>query len=148
LGVLAGAVEEVDGVDQQRVDRRAGERLAAGGDLLVAVHRRLPGPRVLVEDLNRAAVRFDAALDGLGRSAGGGDVGTDEHPARVASRRRPGGSASLRLPPAPCTSAARAPRSTTGSPPATPAARSCCASRTPTVSARPPRTSSRSSTRC
>ena len=57
-------------------------------------------------------------------------------------------SASLPARPAPCTSAAPAPRSTTGCWPAARAARSSCASRTPTASARRPRTSSRSSTRC
>ena len=56
--------------------------------------------------------------------------------------------ASLHRPPAPCTSAARAPPCSTGCSPATTAARWCCASRTPTASARRPRTSSRSSTRC
>ena len=49
---------------------------------------------------------------------------------------------------APSTSAARARHSTTGLPPAARAARWCCGSRTPTASARPRRTSSRSSTRC
>ena len=56
-------------------------------------------------------------------------------------------SASLPRPPARCTSAARARRSTTGCSPAARAASSCCGSRTPTASARRPRTSSRSSRR-
>ena len=47
--------------------------------------------------------------------------------------------ASLPRPPASCTSAARARRCSTGSTPGTPAARCCCASRTPTASARPTR---------
>ena len=50
--------------------------------------------------------------------------------------------------PARSTSAARAPRCTTGSSPAGPGATSCCGSRTPTASAPPRRTSTRSSTRC
>ena len=53
----------------------------------------------------------------------------------------------LRLP-ARCTSAGRAPPSTTGCWRAAPGAPSCCGSRIRTASARPPRTSSRSSTRC
>ena len=48
----------------------------------------------------------------------------------------------------PSTSAARGRHSTTGSPRGTRAASWCCGSRTPTASARPRRTSSRSSTRC
>ena len=58
-------------------------------------------------------------------------------------------SASLRRRPARCTSAARGRRCTTGcSRAATARRRSCCGSRTPTASARRPRTSSRSSRRC
>ncbi len=60
-------------------------------------------------------------------------------PMRVASRHRPPGR---------CTSAARARRCSTGCSRATAAASWCCASRTPTASARRRRTSSRSSTRC
>ena len=48
-------------------------------DLLVAVDRRLPGARVLVEDLDAARAERLAALDGLRRAAGGGDVGADQH---------------------------------------------------------------------
>ena len=56
--------------------------------------------------------------------------------------------ASLRRRPARCTSGARGRHCTTGSSRAATAGSSCCASRTPTASARRPRTSSRSSTRC
>ena len=77
--VLGRAVEQVDGVDQQRVDVGVRHRGAEVGDLLVGVLARLPRARVLVEDLDRARAALDAALDGLGRTAGGGDVGTDQH---------------------------------------------------------------------
>ena len=148
--VLGGAVEQVDGVDQQRVDVGVRHRRAEVGDLLVGVLARLPLARVLVEDLDRARAALDAALDGLRRTAGGGDVDTDQHGGRAvlaccpdharplrsladrrpAHRRRPHGALQL---------AARArPR----------AASWCCGSRTPTASARRPRTSSRSSRRC
>ena len=60
-----GAVEQVDGVDQHGVDRAVGHRLAEGGDVLVAVVRRLPHARRLVEDLDRPAAALDAALDRL-----------------------------------------------------------------------------------
>ena len=66
-------------MDEQRVDVAGGHRLVKLRDLLVGVRRRLPRARVLVEDLDGAGAAFDAALDGLGRAAGGGDVGTDEH---------------------------------------------------------------------
>ena len=59
---------------------------------------------------------------------------------------RPSSPALPPRPPATCTSAARARRCSTGSMPATPAARCCCASRTPTASARPRPRPRRSST--
>ena len=37
VGIVAGAVEQVDGVDQDRVDRAVGQRLAEGRDVLLAV---------------------------------------------------------------------------------------------------------------
>ena len=77
--VLGGRVEQVDGVDQQRVDVRVAHRRAEVRDLLAGVLARLPLARVLVEDLDRARGPLDAALDGLRRAAGGGDVGTDQH---------------------------------------------------------------------
>ena len=79
LRVLAGAVEQVDGVDQDGLDRAVGHRLAEGGEVLLAVGRGLPHARRLVEDLDRLGAALDAALDGLGEAAGGGDVGADQH---------------------------------------------------------------------
>ena len=77
LAVLARAVEQVDGVDQHGVDRAGGHRLAEGRDVLLAVGRRFPHARRLVEDLDRPAAALDAALDRLGQAAGGRDVRAD-----------------------------------------------------------------------
>ena len=71
VGVLAGAVEQVDRVDQHGVDRARGERLAERGEVLVAVGGGPPHARRLVEDLDRAAAALDAALDRLRQAAGG-----------------------------------------------------------------------------
>ena len=79
LGILGRAVEKVDGVDDHRLDVRALHRLVVGGDLLVAVDARLPGPRVLVEDLDRTAAPLFPALDSVRRTTGGGDVGANQH---------------------------------------------------------------------
>ena len=72
-------------MDEQRVDAAALARLVVGGDLLVGVHGRLPLPRALVEDLDRAAAPLAPAPDGVRRAAGGGDVRADQHPARPAA---------------------------------------------------------------
>ena len=56
LRVLGGAVEQVDGVDQQRVDVESADRLVERGDLLLGVVlARPPRARALVEDLDRPA---------------------------------------------------------------------------------------------
>ena len=57
LGILAGAVEQVDGVDQHRVDRACGHRLAERRDVLLACSGRPPHARRLVEDLDRLGSR-------------------------------------------------------------------------------------------
>ena len=77
--VLGGAVDQVDGVDEERLDAGSGDRLLVRGDLLVVVDGRLPLPRALVEDLDRPAAALDAASDRVGRPAGGGDMGADQH---------------------------------------------------------------------
>ena len=64
LGVLRGAVEEVDGVDQQRVHVGVPDRFVIRRDLLLGVLARLPLARVLVEDLDHAGAQAGAALDG------------------------------------------------------------------------------------
>ena len=61
---LRGAVDQVDGVDHHRFDRRGVHRLAEGGEVLVAVAGRPPHARALVEDLDR----FAAALRRRARS--------------------------------------------------------------------------------
>ena len=77
VGVLAGAVEQVDGVDQHRVDRAVGHRLAERREVLLAVGGRAPHARRLVEDLDRAAAALHAALDRLRQAARGRDVRSD-----------------------------------------------------------------------
>ena len=77
LRILVGRVDQVDGVDDHSFDRTAGPRLAEGPEVLLAVARRAPRARGLVEDLDRGAVAFDAALEGLYEPARGGHVGAD-----------------------------------------------------------------------
>src|SRR5947209_14466109 len=48
LGVVRGAVEEVDGVDQYRADLAGGEVFAEAGVVLLGVGGRPPGPGGLV----------------------------------------------------------------------------------------------------
>src|SRR5919108_4280781 len=81
--LLRGRIQQVHRVDQERVDVRVRHRRPEVGDLLRRVLARLPLARVLVEDLDRAGAALDAALDGLRRPAGGGDVGTDQHGGRA-----------------------------------------------------------------
>jgi len=75
--VVRGAVEQVDGVDQHRSDRAVGHHLAEGGDVLVAVGRRFPHARRLVEDLDRLAAALHSTLDRLRQAARGRDVSSD-----------------------------------------------------------------------
>ena len=57
LRVLRGAVEEVDGMDQDGADLARRHRLAEAREVLLAVVGRAPGARRLVEDLDRARRR-------------------------------------------------------------------------------------------
>ncbi len=126
LRVLGGAVEQVDGVDQQRVDLGARDRLVEGGDLLVGVDARPPRARALVEDLDRACSRAPRRARSRWRA---------RRRARRGRRSASGSgrlfrgmlcpacaSASLPRRPAPSTSAERGPHCTTGSWPAATAA--------------------------
>jgi hypothetical protein len=63
LGILRAAVEQVDGVDQDRLDRAVGTGIAKGAEVVLAVRGRPPHARRLVEDLNRLAPALDAPLD-------------------------------------------------------------------------------------
>lgn len=81
--VLAGAVEQVDGVDDDGVDGAGGHRLAEGRHVLVAVDGGLPHAGGLVEDLDRAAAPLHASFDRLGQATGRGDVRADQHGAGV-----------------------------------------------------------------
>ena len=89
LLVLRRAVDQVDGVDHHRFDRRGVHRLAERGEVLLAVAGRPPHPRALVEDLDRFAAALGAALDRLRQAPGCGDVGADQHRALVTRRPRP-----------------------------------------------------------
>ena len=143
LGVVRGQVDEVDRVRDGRPD--AARALAeAPRRPRLGVLGPAPGPRVLREDLERLAAELARALRVPARR---------RRPTRRARRRAwrrtipaPWGSASAspRRRRATCTSAACAPRSTTGCSRATRAASPCCASRTPTSGARRRARSSRS----
>ena len=74
LGVLAGAVQQVNGVDQHRVDRAVSHRAAEGLNVGLAVRGRSPHARGLVEDLDRATAALDAAFDRSRQPARGRDV--------------------------------------------------------------------------
>src|SRR3954470_17099015 len=89
LAIGRRGVEQVDGVDEQRVDAASALGLVVGGDLLVGVDGRPPRARALVEELDRPAALLAPALDRVRGPAGGGDVSADQHaslPAADASR--------------------------------------------------------------
>jgi len=79
VGVVRRRVDQVDGVDDDRVESGGGERLPERREMLLGVVRGPPHPRRLIEDLDGVTAAFDAPLDGLLEPAGGGDVGADEH---------------------------------------------------------------------
>ena len=66
LLVGRGAVEQVDRVDEDRLDATArAQGLAAGGEVILVVGGRPPHPRGLVEDLDGLSAALIAASDGL-----------------------------------------------------------------------------------
>ena len=77
--VLAGAVEQVHGVDHDGLDRARCERLVERRDLLSAMGARLPAARRLAEDLDRLAASLSAALHRELQAARERDVGADQH---------------------------------------------------------------------
>ena len=77
LAVLGGAVDQVHGVDHDRLDRAVLERLAEGRKVILGVGRGAPHARRLVEDLDRFATAFGAALDGFREATSRGHVGAD-----------------------------------------------------------------------
>ena len=79
LGILGGAVEQVDGVDHQRLERRVRHRGVERVDLLGRVDPRPPRPRALVEELDRVAASLHASLHRLRGATCRGDVCADEH---------------------------------------------------------------------
>ena len=89
VAVLAGAVEQVDGVDQDRVDgarvhRRAERRDVLGRGRPVGFHVRGDWLKIWIA----VQPRSSAALDRLGKPAGGGDVGADQHAGDYEGARR------------------------------------------------------------
>jgi hypothetical protein len=77
LGIGAGGIDQVDGVDYDRRERAVGHHPPKGGHVLLTMLGGAPHPRVLVEDLNRVAAALDAALVGSHEAARRGDVGAD-----------------------------------------------------------------------
>ena len=142
LLVLGGAVEQVDRVDEHRVDPLGGvDRLAVGGDLLVGVDAGPPRARALVEELDRAAGTFLTPGDRVGRPACGRYMTTDQHGfwtlffrGMLCPEMR---FDSLRLRPAPSTSGERGRHCTTGCWPGATAPSSSCGSRHRPRGARP-----------
>ena len=94
LPVLGGRVDQVDGVDRDRLDRPVLHQLEELGDVVVLPARRPPLARRLVEDLDRVAAALDAALVRLHQAACRGNVGADEHESQV--RTQPDGRAAHR----------------------------------------------------
>ena len=82
LPLLAGAVDQIDGVDHHRLERRVRERLAKLVEVVLRVGGGPPHPRALVEDLDRIAVALDAAPDGVRQSTGRGNMRADQHSGR------------------------------------------------------------------
>ena len=77
LAIGRGAVDQVDGVDQDGLDRAVGDRLAELFEVVFAVRGRPPHARRLAEDLDRLAASFDSALDRAIEPAGVRDVCAD-----------------------------------------------------------------------
>jgi hypothetical protein len=74
-----GAVDQVDGVDHHRVDRRALESGAELRHVVVRIGGGAPRPRVLVEDLDRLTAAVDPALNGAVQPARCGNMRPDQH---------------------------------------------------------------------
>ena len=77
--VFGRGVDQVDRVDDHPFDLGGVHRLAERGEIVLAIVGRPPHARALVEDLDRFATAFRAALDRFVETAGGGDVSADEH---------------------------------------------------------------------
>ena len=79
LTLLAGAIDQVDGVDHDGLERRVGHRLPKRFEVLVGVSGRPPHPRALMEDLDRIAIALDPALDGVCQPTCCGNMRADQH---------------------------------------------------------------------
>jgi len=77
LPVLGGAVDQVDRMDHDRLDRAIGHQLAEALDVRVLPLRRPPHARRLVEHLDRVAAALDPALMRVHEAAGRRDMGAD-----------------------------------------------------------------------
>ena len=103
LAVLGGRVDQVDGVDRDRLDRPRLHQLEELRDVVVAPARGAPLARRLVEDLDRRTAALDAALVRLHQTACRGNMSADEHQGeiraqsdrRAAHRRRQDGTVQL-----------------------------------------------------
>jgi hypothetical protein len=75
--VVGGRVDQVHGVDHDRLDRPVGHALAELVDVRLLVLRRPPHARRLVEDLDRVAAELDPALVSLDQAARGRHMAAD-----------------------------------------------------------------------
>ena len=69
LRVVAPAIDQVDGVDEDRLDSAPGQLGASRLEVVGRVFRGPPRSRALVEDLHRLAAQILGALDGPLESA-------------------------------------------------------------------------------
>ena len=79
LALLAGAIDQVDGVNHDGLERRVRHRLPKRFEVLVGVCGRPPHPWALMEDLDRVAIALDPALDGVYQPTCCGNMRADQH---------------------------------------------------------------------
>src|SRR4051794_2397187 len=77
LRVVAGDVDQVDGVDVDGLDGAGRESLPEGREVLFGVLRGPPHARALIEDLDRFGTDRLGTLDGAVEASTGRDMGAD-----------------------------------------------------------------------
>jgi hypothetical protein len=77
LGIVGGAVEQVDGVDQDGLDRARLDRVTERREVILAVGRGTPHPRRLIEDLDRLTAALGPAPDRLVEAPSRTDMSAD-----------------------------------------------------------------------